>query len=155
MANRYIAIVEKFLKTHCTWNFHGFVSKCRVIDAGEGHVKVEFDVGKEHTNPLGTLHGGCTATLIDTLTTSSLFTTAHGSTGVSIDLSVSYLLPAQVGETVILDARVVKMGKNLAFTRADVFRKRDMALIAFGKQSMSLISKEKFNELIENMNKKL
>jgi acyl-coenzyme A thioesterase PaaI-like protein len=102
MANKYVAIAENFFRTLCRNNFHEFAAKvslqhkvppislqCRVVDASEGHVRVEFDVSNEHTNPLGTLHGGCTATLIDTVTTTTLFTTTHNAPGVSIDLSVS------------------------------------------------------------------
>lgn len=37
----------------------------RVLSANEGKVKVEFDVTEELTNSIGTLHGGCTATLVD------------------------------------------------------------------------------------------
>jgi acyl-coenzyme A thioesterase PaaI-like protein len=28
------------------------------VDTDEGHVKVEMEVEEEHTNPMGTLHGG-------------------------------------------------------------------------------------------------
>ena len=39
--------------------------QARVISASEGKVRVELEVTEELTNPFGTLHGGCTATLID------------------------------------------------------------------------------------------
>jgi acyl-coenzyme A thioesterase 13 len=49
------------------------------------------------------------------------------------------LSPARIGDTIILDAVVLKLGKNLAFTRADVYRKGDNTLLAYGMQSMALV----------------
>jgi acyl-coenzyme A thioesterase 13 len=46
-------------------------------------------VAEEHQNAGGTLHGGLTATLIDSLTTMALLSTERGQPGVSIDLNVS------------------------------------------------------------------
>ena len=44
---------------------------------------------EEHQNAGGTLHGGLTATLVDSLTTLALLSMENGRPGVSIDLSVS------------------------------------------------------------------
>ena len=46
-------------------------------------------VSEEHTNLGGTLHGGMTATMVDTISTFALLTTEPYKPGVSVDLSVS------------------------------------------------------------------
>uniref|UniRef100_A0A0N5AQ08 Acyl-coenzyme A thioesterase 13 n=1 Tax=Syphacia muris TaxID=451379 RepID=A0A0N5AQ08_9BILA len=107
----------------------------RIINAEEGHVKVELDVTNELVNPYGTLHGGCTATLVDIVTTMALTATPRAQPGVSVDLSVSYLAAAKLGETIVVDASVLRAGKMLAYTRADVFRKSDNALVAVGQHT--------------------
>lgn len=125
--------------------FHSVLSfvQCRVTSVKEGNVVVAFDVAEEHTNPFGTLHGGFTATLVDIVTTSACMATQQGLPGVSVDLHIScvlffissilrYLGPAKIGDTVLLDAKVVKLGKRLAFTIAELRRKTDDALIATG-----------------------
>lgn len=51
----------------------------------------KFTVDKEHTNLNGTLHGGLTATLVDSISTVALVTTEPHLPGVSTDLNVSYV----------------------------------------------------------------
>ncbi|KAJ2767316.1 hypothetical protein IWQ56_003381, partial [Coemansia nantahalensis] len=41
-------------------------------------------------------------------------------TGVSTDLSVSFLAPSGEGATVSFDARVLKLGRTLAYTQVDI-----------------------------------
>lgn len=63
--------------------------KINFLTAGSGRVTAEFTVDDEHTNSGGTLHGGCTSTLIDAISTYALMTQGKGVAGVSIDLNVS------------------------------------------------------------------
>ena len=49
----------------------------------------ELTVEEQHQNAVGTLHGGLTASLIDSLTTLALLSMENGRPGVSIDLNVS------------------------------------------------------------------
>ncbi|KAI6242675.1 4HBT domain-containing protein [Aphelenchoides fujianensis] len=77
------------------------------------------------TNSWDTLHGGCTASLVDMLTTTAILMHDQNKQehpGVSVDLKVSYTSAAKLGETVVLDAIVEKFGRSLAFTRADLRR---------------------------------
>lgn len=66
-----------------------FKFKAKVLSAEEGRVKVEIDVSEELINPFGFLHGGCTATLVDMVTTAALAATPRGLRGVSVDLNIS------------------------------------------------------------------
>ena len=64
--------------------------KCRVISVEKGAVKVEFEVDETHSNPMNSLHGGCTAALADIFTTLAVLTANDGQhPGVSVDLNVS------------------------------------------------------------------
>lgn len=47
-------------------------------------------VGEEHENRAGTLHGGFTATLVDTFTTMALLSNEQSVPGVTIELSLRY-----------------------------------------------------------------
>ena len=51
----------------------------------------ELVVEEEHQNAGGTLHGGLTATLVDSITTLALLSMENGRPGVSIDLHVSWV----------------------------------------------------------------
>ncbi|VDK21622.1 unnamed protein product, partial [Anisakis simplex] len=79
------------------------IRTCRVLSVDEGHVKVEMEVTNEMLNPPGTMHGGCTATLVDIVTTTALMATERAKPGVSIDLTVSYMAAANPGDTIVID----------------------------------------------------
>jgi acyl-coenzyme A thioesterase 13 len=59
------------------------------------------------------------ATLVDTITTAALVTVSPH-TGVSVNLSVTYLSPVPGGSDVEIEARVVRAGRTLATLEADV-----------------------------------
>ncbi|PAV90956.1 hypothetical protein WR25_12939 isoform A [Diploscapter pachys] len=130
--SKHLALVHKFIQT-CknSNNFMRVMGSATPIEVDEDRVKVEFVVDELMTNPHSTLHGGCTATLIDIATTAACLI-KRGQPGVSVDLHVSYLAAAQKGETVVLDSVVTKMGKSLAFTKADLYRKSDGVRVATG-----------------------
>ncbi|CAJ0932177.1 unnamed protein product, partial [Mesorhabditis belari] len=119
-------------------SFQRVAAACRVVTAEPtGKVRVEFDVAKEMTNPFGTLHGGYTATLIDIVTTTALIA-AERPPGVSVDLHISYLSAAKIGETVVMDAEVIRAGQSTAFTKASLFIKGTDKLIATGLHTKAL-----------------
>lgn len=93
---------------------------------------MKIEVG--HLNRSGTLHGGMTATLVDMLTTIAVFTKPPHQPGVSVDMNISYLRPAKIGEEIIINAEVIKMGQTLAFTSAELLHK-DGKLIAKGSHT--------------------
>lgn len=43
-----------------------------MVSAGEGGCVAELKVGLEHSNCIGTLHGGCAATLVDVVSSYGL-----------------------------------------------------------------------------------
>uniref|UniRef100_A0A914Y8R2 Thioesterase domain-containing protein n=1 Tax=Panagrolaimus superbus TaxID=310955 RepID=A0A914Y8R2_9BILA len=63
--------------------------------------------------------------------------------GVSVDISVSYMKAVKLGETIVIEANTLKHGKRLAFLQAKVYRKSDNSIVAFAKQTLAIISKEK------------
>src|SRR6185436_3370512 len=95
----------------------------RIVSYGEGQARLELDVTEPLQNVNGTLHGGAIATLVDHAGTVAIISAdREGRAGVSTDLTVSFLSSAPGGSTVIADARVLKIGKTLAFVSVDVRR---------------------------------
>ena len=60
-----------------------------IVSGGDGYCRAEMVVAPEHQNRMGTLHGGLTATLVDTITSVALATRTEGVIGVTVDLHVS------------------------------------------------------------------
>uniref|UniRef100_A0AC35UAL5 4HBT domain-containing protein n=1 Tax=Rhabditophanes sp. KR3021 TaxID=114890 RepID=A0AC35UAL5_9BILA len=133
MSGKYFNRIKQFMTLASNKETHmKSLTQARLIHADEGNVKIELEVLKEHTNPFGTLHGGYSSTLIDNVTTMALISTIKGSPGVSVDLHVSFLSSAKIGETIVVEATVVKSGKNLAFSEGKIYNKATNALVASG-----------------------
>jgi len=60
-----------------------------VVSGGNGQAICELTVTEELQNRLGTLHGGMTATLVDTVSTWALMTTGEQKSGVSVNMNIS------------------------------------------------------------------
>ncbi|GLC50518.1 hypothetical protein PLESTB_000388500 [Pleodorina starrii] len=71
---------------------HTALQGLTVVEVAEGRIVCEMPVSERVQNRYGTLHGGATATLVDTISTAALLTTCPHS-GVSVHLAVTYLAP--------------------------------------------------------------
>lgn len=138
MSNSPTDEVQKRLEERLSLRKDSFDALCgfHVIAYGDGKAKVELEVTPTVQNPLGFLHGGCIATLVDHAGTVAIMS-AHkqGLPGVTTDLNTTYLAPAQAGSKVIADALVLKVGKTLAFVTVDIRREKDGVLVAQGRMT--------------------
>jgi acyl-coenzyme A thioesterase 13 len=94
----------------------------KIVAATKGSVKARLVLGKNHVNSRGTIHGGVSATLVDW--SGGLAIASHGmeKTGASIDIHVSYLGTAGVGETIEIEATANKVGRSMAFTTIRIYK---------------------------------
>jgi uncharacterized protein (TIGR00369 family) len=88
------------------------------LDAGEADVSLE--VGSQHQNLMGTLHGGMIATLADTAMGLAYRTVlTAGTSHLTSQLNVTFLAPGRAG-IVTARATVVKSGGRVGYAEADV-----------------------------------
>ena len=73
-----------------------------VVSGGEGRCVCEMKISEDHLNSYGTLHGGLTATLVDIVSTMALLTNETTSSGVSVNLAVSYAHSSSSIKTIYL-----------------------------------------------------
>jgi len=90
------------------------------MTADEGKVTVELEPREFHYNPLGSLHGGVLATLLDTAAGCAVHTTLPAGVGyTSVDLSVKYLRPATVDSGLLTCAgTIIQRGRRTALGEA-------------------------------------
>ncbi len=90
------------------------------MEVAEGRVVVEMPPREFHYNPLGTVHGGMLATLLDTATGCAVHTTLPAGVGyTSMDLSVKYLRPVTVESgTLRCVGTVLQRGRRTALAEA-------------------------------------
>ncbi|XP_042539777.1 acyl-coenzyme A thioesterase 13, partial [Dipodomys spectabilis] len=118
--------------------FDRVLEKVTVVSAAPEKLVCEMKVEEQHTNKLGTLHGGLTATLIDSISTMALMCTERGAPGVSVDMNITYMSPAKIGEEVVITAHILKQGRTLAFASVDLTNKATGKLIAQGRHTKHL-----------------
>lgn len=111
----------------------------QAVLAEDGHVVIRTEVTLDLVNVAKTLHGGAAATLVDVVGTLAIITAdEHNRFGVSTDLNVSWFAPVPLGDHAIIDARVLKTGKSLAFVTADIRRESDDRLCVQGRMTKAL-----------------
>jgi acyl-coenzyme A thioesterase 13 len=98
------------------------LADAEIISATKGSVTARLTLDKNHVNSRGTIHGAVSAALVDW--SGGLAIATHGleKTGASIDIHVTYIGTAQVGETIEVEAVANKVGKSIAFTTIRIYR---------------------------------
>ncbi|KAK7484070.1 hypothetical protein BaRGS_00024682 [Batillaria attramentaria] len=119
------------------------LSKAKIVDGSEGHVKCEIPVSTELLNGVGALHGGAVATIVDSISTWAVVSIGNNVPGVSIDLSVSYMKAAFPGDTLIAEAHTSHLGKRLAFLTVNITNKDTGALLAQGRHTKYMGGQQK------------
>ncbi|XP_051526863.1 acyl-coenzyme A thioesterase 13-like [Myxocyprinus asiaticus] len=118
--------------------FDRVLKKVEIVSATPGRVVCEMKVEEEHTNRGGTLHGGLTATLVDVISTTAIMYSERGAPGVSVDMNITYMNAAKIGEDILITAQVLKQGRTLAFATVDLTNKENGKLIAQGRHTKHL-----------------
>uniref|UniRef100_A0A8C5MVE1 Acyl-coenzyme A thioesterase 13 n=1 Tax=Leptobrachium leishanense TaxID=445787 RepID=A0A8C5MVE1_9ANUR len=131
--------LRTLMKTMCAFpGFDRVLQKVDLVSASPGRVVCELKVEEEHTNRGGTLHGGLTATLVDVVSTVALIHTVRGAPGVSVDMNITYMNAAKIGDSVLITAQVLKEGRSLAFATVDLTEKATGKIIAQGRHTKHL-----------------
>ena len=110
----------------------------RLVDVRPNEAVVEVEMRDDLRQPSGVLHGGVTATLIDTAMAFAVRTyLTETEPTATIDLTVHYLRPHTEGKAVCT-ARVVRPGKRIFTVSADVHNEQ-VKLIATGLSTYTRI----------------
>jgi uncharacterized protein (TIGR00369 family) len=92
----------------------------RMVSVGKGSVVFSLDQAEFHYNPIGSVHGGVYATLLDTATGCAVHSTLPAGTGyTSLDLAVRFLRPIRTDTgTVTCVGTLVHQGRRTALAEA-------------------------------------
>ena len=101
-----------------------------------GSARFQMDAGAFRLQPLGVVHGGNIATLIDSATFWACFVAMDSDDDglTSVDLKLNYLAPARV-EPLTCVGTLIKAGKRLSYAGADVINARG-DLLAHGTSTL-------------------
>jgi uncharacterized protein (TIGR00369 family) len=100
-----------------------FVSllEIELVELEHGEAMCRILAGEKHFRAGGFVHGGVTASLVDTATAFAVAThLERGENSVTVDLTLHFLRPLHRGE-ITARARVLRAGKRLLTVAAEVF----------------------------------
>ena len=110
----------------------------RVTELGVGYSVVVVEIGKEHMNPFGVLHGGAIASAIDTAAYWSAYGELPEESGlVSIDLKVDFLAPIS-DKRIVVNGQRIKSGKTIYLAEAKM-SDREGKVLAHGTSKLMVM----------------
>lgn len=107
-----------------------------ILFAEEGKLSFEYKVRKEMTNPLGAMHGGISAAIIDDAIGAAVYSLGEEQFYSTINLAVDYFGRAPENETVIADALILKKGRQLVNAQCEIWNADKSRLIARGYSNL-------------------
>ncbi|SDJ11814.1 uncharacterized domain 1-containing protein [Ferrimonas sediminum] len=85
--------------------------------AEAGKVRFEVQADDRHLNPLGGVHGGFTATVMDSVTGCAVHTLLSAGVGYgTVDLNVKMVRPVPRGVTLIAEGKVINLSRSLGIS---------------------------------------
>ncbi|KAJ8447770.1 hypothetical protein Cgig2_015133 [Carnegiea gigantea] len=103
-----------------------------------GRILCSFNVPARLLNTANTLHGGAIASLIDLVGSAVILTAGAPTTGVSVEINVSYLDAALLNEEIEIEAKALRVGKAIAVVAVELRKKGTGKIIAQGRHTKYL-----------------
>lgn len=91
----------------------------KIMDVAHGKIIFEATADERHINPLGTVHGGFAATVLDSATGCAVHTALGENLGyTTIDLNVKMLKSVPLNTPLIAEGKIIKVSKRLGISEA-------------------------------------
>lgn len=108
-----------------------------VIRSAEyGALKFEYIIRKEMTNPMGVLHGGVTAGIIDDIIGATVFSMNLSRRYTTINNCIDYFSPAREGDLIEAHTCIIKRGEQIINLQCEVWLPSKKRLLARGNSNM-------------------
>ena len=109
----------------------------------EGYARLSLVLEPHHTNPNGVMHGGVITTMMDSAIGAALGSLrgaeASRSPHATVEMNASFLASARPGDKIVVEGRVLRLGKSIAFGEAEA--RRGDELIAKGRLTFAIQSR--------------
>jgi uncharacterized protein (TIGR00369 family) len=113
-----------------------------LAEAGEGRTVFRSVPGRQHLNPIGTVHGGFAATLLDSCMGAAVHTTcADGEAYSTLELKFNLVraITPETGE-VVAEGNVIHRGRRVATAEGTLKRASDGKLLAHGTTTCMILT---------------
>lgn len=116
--------------------FDKVLRNVNILQADQGSCVATVKVTKDDVNPLGALHGGFSATFIDSISTYGLLTHKDWpNISVSVNLNILYMKGVKVDDEVKLISKLIKAGKSFAFLDIELHNLKTDQLLVKAEQT--------------------
>lgn len=125
----------------------------QMIEAERGSAVFQAVASEKHLNPMGGVHGGFAATVLDSVTGCAVHTMlAPGESYGTVDLNIKLLKPVPVGKTLTARGTVINMSKRLGVSQATLTDDEGAIYAHATCTCMILRNKEKTPALVTQLN---
>lgn len=109
-----------------------------IVDLSWGRARLEMEVGPQHLQPYGTVHGGVISSLVDSAGFWAVYTMVpDGQEAATVEMKLNYLAPVRAGRLSV-DGRCLKLGRTLGLAEAQV-HSQDGEMVAHGTVTMMIL----------------
>lgn len=112
-----------------------------LVEIGERHAVMRVEVGPQHGNYFGGVHGGLIATLVDTVAFFPRPLLPSGRAVTTSSLNVSYLRAPRLGDVLTSRAELLHLGRRTASLTVRV-EDQHAALVAHGSATLVVLDAE-------------
>lgn len=114
-----------------------------LLSVTEGELEFSYLIREEMTNPMGILHGGTTAAIIDDAVGAAVFSLGKPNMYTTVNLAVDYFASAKAGDTIIAKTSITKNGNQIVNTSCEVWNADKSRMIAKGHSNLIKIDPNK------------
>ncbi|CAG7559120.1 unnamed protein product [Fusarium equiseti] len=137
--NHVQSLMDRLRTKSPIYNF--IMSDAHLTSVVPGVVTTRMTLNENHLNSSGNLHGAVSATIIDFVTGLAIASwDLRETTGASVDMHISYLSTARIGDTVEIVSTADKVGGSVAFSSiriSKVEKDGGLKLVTLGQHTKS------------------
>lgn len=111
-----------------------------ILSAEEGQLKFQYTVRPEWLNPVGNLHGGVTAAIVDDVIGATMFSLNENSFITTINNVIDYFSGAKENDTIVAETKIIKRGKQFVNAQCEIWNADKTRLIARGTSNLFKIN---------------
>lgn len=110
----------------------------KLTSVAPGQAEIEFHAGKQHANPMGTLHGGVLCDIADAamgMAYASLL--QEGETFTTLELKINFLKPIWQAKLRAI-GKVIRQGETISLVECDILDEQDTLVARASSTCMTL-----------------
>lgn len=111
-----------------------------VVSAEEGQIEFQYIVREEWLNPMGNMHGGVTAAIMDDIIGATMFSLNEKTFIVTVNNSIDYFSTAKENDTIVAETKIIKRGKQFVNAQCEIWNADKTRLIARGTSNLFKIN---------------